>query len=179
MMLLSCILGDYDENQHKYYNEEDEVIRYDDIYLATGDVQKMLFIRFNPDGYIDSNDMKHKAMLDSKGFRNVREVKLRTNVLVEEMKRHIRRIEKDENSELNEIHKLFYDGTAALKTLSKICLTNKRQNNTHTDTHSIHSNLSSVNSHISIISLRWILRTYIKFYECGIKDLSLSSFFTF
>jgi len=100
---------EFDENQHKYYNAEDEEIRYHDIYLATGVVQKMLFIRFNPDKYIDSNGVKRNGMLDSTAFLHKQEVRLRTNVLVEEMKRHILRIEKEENSELNEIHKLFYN----------------------------------------------------------------------
>jgi len=49
-------------------------------------------------------------MFDYKGIRNVQEVKLRINVLIEEMKKHILRIENDENSELNDIHNLFYNG---------------------------------------------------------------------
>ena len=69
----------------------------------------MLFIRFNPDKYIDSNGVKRNGMFDSTALQNKHEVRLRTNVLVEEMKRHILRIEKEENSELNEIHKLFYN----------------------------------------------------------------------
>jgi len=47
-----------DENQHKCYDKEDEIFRYDVIWLATGNVQKMVFIRFNPDGYTDSNGTK-------------------------------------------------------------------------------------------------------------------------
>ena len=72
---------------------------------------KLVFIRFNPDQYTDCNDVQHHGIFDTNSEkRNTQEVRFRMNVLVEERKRHILRIEKEENSALLEIRNLFYNG---------------------------------------------------------------------
>jgi hypothetical protein len=86
-----------DERQHKYNNESDENIRYDDVYMIYSG--KWIFIRYNPHGY--KNDRGLKLNPD-------REKRLL--VLKKEIDRHISRIINDENTELVEIHKLFFDG---------------------------------------------------------------------
>jgi EsV-1-7 cysteine-rich motif len=91
---LLCV--ETDEYQHKKYNQEDEVIRYDDLYMIHGG--KFIFIRFNPDTYLDAN-----------GKRNNSELYSRLDTLKDEIEKHIDRIERDENTELIEIHYLFYD----------------------------------------------------------------------
>jgi hypothetical protein len=76
-----------DEFKHRGYDEIDEEIRYDDLYMIHSG--KWIFIRFNPDGgNIDIED--------------------KLEVLIEEIKEQIRRIEKEENEGLVEIVKLFY-----------------------------------------------------------------------
>lgn len=82
---LLCI--ETDEYAHSGYDQKDEDIRYDDLYMIHSG--KWVYIRFNPDGKgVDIED------------------KLRC--LVEEIKIQIKRIESDENTELVEIIKLFY-----------------------------------------------------------------------
>ena len=44
-----------DENQHKSYDKMDEEIRHDDLYMAFSG--KWIYIRFNPDKYIDENEV--------------------------------------------------------------------------------------------------------------------------
>ncbi len=85
-----------DENQHKRYNEYDEEIRYDDLYMVHSG--KWIFIRFNPDPYTDKDGEK----------RNPR-MKIRLHKLEEEINKQINRIEKEKNSDLVEITKLYYD----------------------------------------------------------------------
>jgi hypothetical protein len=82
---LLCI--ETDEFAHRGYDQHDEEIRYDDLYMI--DSGKFIFIRFNPDG--KGVDMEDK--LDR---------------LVEEIYTQIQRIENEENTELVEIVKLFY-----------------------------------------------------------------------
>ena len=48
---LLCI--EVDEEQHKRYNNKDEEIRYDDLFMIHGG--KFVFIRFNPDKFINLN----------------------------------------------------------------------------------------------------------------------------
>lgn len=92
---LLCI--ETDEFQHKTYNKEDEVIRYDDLYMLHGG--KFVFIRFNPDKYYNSNGtLKNPCM------------KIRLDVLEKEINRQIERIENEKNIELLEVVHLFYDG---------------------------------------------------------------------
>lgn len=91
---LLCI--ETDENQHKYYDKENEEIRYDDLYMIHGG--KFIFIRFNPDKFKDNNGKSLNPMLYT-----------RLPVLKEEIERQIKRIENEENKELLEITKLYYD----------------------------------------------------------------------
>lgn len=91
---LLCI--ETDEHQHKSYDIEDEIKRYNDLAMIHGG--KFVFIRFNPDPY-----------LDKKGKRRNPEIKTRLAKLQKEINKHIKRIEGDENEELLEFHKLYYD----------------------------------------------------------------------
>ena len=91
---LLCI--ETDENQHKSYNNKDEEIRYDDLFMIHGG--KFIFIRFNPDKYLLNGKSKNPYLF------------IRLTVLEEEIKKQINRIENVENKELLEIIKLFYDG---------------------------------------------------------------------
>lgn len=77
-----------DEFGHRYYNKEDEEIRYDDVFMIHGG--KWIFIRFNPDSNYDDIDIEDKL-----------------NKLIEVMKESIKRIENEENEDLMEIIKLY------------------------------------------------------------------------
>ena len=90
---LLCI--ETDERQHKSYNKEDEEIRYDDLYMLHGG--KFIYIRFNPDKF-KKNGKSCNPMLYT-----------RLPILREEIEKQINRIENEENIELLEIIKLFYD----------------------------------------------------------------------
>jgi EsV-1-7 cysteine-rich motif len=91
---LVCI--ETDEFQHKRYDTNDEIIRYDDLFMIHGG--KFIFIRFNPDAFIDHNGEKINPDLYS-----------RLGTLKDEIDFHIERINREENSELVEIHYLYYD----------------------------------------------------------------------
>jgi len=91
---LLCI--ETDENQHKGYNKENEEIRYDDLFMLHGG--KFIFIRFNPDKFKDKKDKSVNPMLYT-----------RLPALKEEIEKQIKRIENEENKELLEIIKLYYD----------------------------------------------------------------------
>jgi hypothetical protein len=91
---LLCI--ETDENQHKSYDKKDEEIRYDDVFMLHGG--KFIYIRFNPDKFKDKNGQSVNPMLYT-----------RLPVLKEEIEKQIKRIENDENSELLEIIKLYYN----------------------------------------------------------------------
>lgn len=90
---LLCI--ETDENQHKSYNKNNEEIRYDDLFMLHGG--KFIYIRFNPDKF-KKNGKTCNPMLYT-----------RLPVLREEIEKQINRIENEENIELLEIIKLFYD----------------------------------------------------------------------
>ena len=79
-----------DEHAHQGYDEKDEEIRYDDLYMIHSG--KWVYIRFNPD-----ITRTQKTDIDD-----------RIDVLLEEMEVQIRRIMLEENHELVEIIKLFY-----------------------------------------------------------------------
>ena len=97
-----------DEGQHKSYDAKKEEHRYDDLFFAHSG--HWIFIRFNPDGYKDSKGEKRGGMFNAAdGKKNKLEVDRRLKVLKEEIEKQIRRIENYENTELLEIHKLFYD----------------------------------------------------------------------
>jgi hypothetical protein len=91
---LLCI--ETDENQHKNYDLKDEEIRYDDLFMLHGG--KFVYIRFNPDKFKDKNGKSLNPMLYT-----------RLPILKEEIEKQISRIEKEENEELLEIIKLYYD----------------------------------------------------------------------
>jgi len=90
-----CI--EVDENQHKRYKENDEEMRYDDLFMLHGG--KFIFIRFNPDKFINSNNTEKNPYM-----------KLRMPLLKNEIDKQIKRILDEENEELLEIYYLFYDG---------------------------------------------------------------------
>lgn len=92
---LLCI--ETDENQHKSYGKVDEEIRYDDLYMIHGG--KFVFIRFNPDKFVNSNGTKKDACM-----------KHRMKDLKNEIYTQIERITNDENKELLEVYYMFYDG---------------------------------------------------------------------
>jgi hypothetical protein len=91
---LLCI--ETDENQHKSYSKDDEISRYNDLFMAFGG--KFIFIRFNPDKYKDINGKSCNPMLVN-----------RLPKLEEEIKKQINRIEKEDNKELLEVVELYYD----------------------------------------------------------------------
>jgi hypothetical protein len=92
---LLCI--EVDENQHKRYVKSDEEIRYDDLFMIHGG--KFIFIRFNPDPFINKLGTKKNPYM-----------KRRMEYLHKEIDRQIERISNEENNELLEIEYLFYDG---------------------------------------------------------------------
>ena len=77
-----------DEFGHRSYDKKDEEIRYDDVYMIHSG--KWIFIRFNPDSNISKTDIEDKLYK-----------------LIEVMEESIIRIEREENSELLEIIKLY------------------------------------------------------------------------
>ena len=97
-----------DEGQHKSYDAKKEENRYDDLFTGAHSGH-WIFIRFNPDGYKDSKGEKRKGMFDANGKLYQYEAKRRLTALTEEIEKQIRRIENYENTDLLEIHKLFYD----------------------------------------------------------------------
>jgi hypothetical protein len=93
---LLCV--ETDEFQHRRHNNTNyEEVRYEDLYMIHGG--KFIFIRFNPDKYIDK-----------KGKTIETTVKKRLERLKEEVDKQIIRINNEENNELLEIVYLFYDG---------------------------------------------------------------------
>ena len=85
-----------DEYQHKGYDIQKEEIRYDDLYMAFSG--KWVFIRFNPHDYKCKNGKVIK-----------RKLKEKLPELIAEIEKHEERIRKEQNLELLEIHKLFFD----------------------------------------------------------------------
>ena len=77
-----------DEHGHSNYDKEDEIIRYDDLFMIHSG--KWIYIRFNPD--ITRTD---KTNID-----------YRIGVLLKMMESQIHRIMSDENQELVEIIKI-------------------------------------------------------------------------
>ena len=91
---LLCI--EVDEYQHKRYKDKDEEIRYDDLFMIHGG--KFMFIRFNPDNYINQNGTKVNPYM-----------KKRMDDLYNEIIKQTNRITNEQNNELLEIIHLFYD----------------------------------------------------------------------
>jgi hypothetical protein len=86
-----------DENQHKSRYYMDGETRDNDLFMAHSG--KWIYIRFNPDNYVDS-----------KGKLKKTQMKTRLETLKTEIDRQIQRIERGENIELIERIYLFYDG---------------------------------------------------------------------
>ena len=89
-----CI--EVDENQHKYYIKQDESDRYNDLFM--GYSGKYIFIRYNPDKFIDKYGKARNPMFET-----------RMDVLENCITKHISRIHNCLNGELVEIYHLFYD----------------------------------------------------------------------
>jgi hypothetical protein len=84
-----------DENQHKNYDKQDEIKRYNDLYLQFS--AKFIFIRFNPDKYIQNRVIKNTMIAK------------RLTKLKDTIDEQIKRISNNENKDLIEIVYLFYD----------------------------------------------------------------------
>ena len=80
-----------DEFAHRDYDQKDEEIRYDDLYMLHSG--KWVYLRFNPD---------KTATCDT-------DLEDRIEVLLEEMETQIERIEKGKNQGLVEIIRLYYE----------------------------------------------------------------------
>ena len=89
-----CI--EIDENQHKYYIKVDDDNRYNDLFMDFSG--KYIFIRYNPDKYIDKNKKNKNPFFDT-----------RMIILQNEIEKQKKRIENNENNNLLEIIHLFYD----------------------------------------------------------------------
>ena len=89
-----CI--EVDEEQHKRYIKENEQKRYDDLFMDFSG--KYIFIRYNPDKFVDKYKVSKNPYLQT-----------RMEVLENVINKHIERIEKQENTDLVEVHHVFYD----------------------------------------------------------------------
>jgi hypothetical protein len=87
-----------DENQHKQYIKTSENVRYDDLFMDFSG--KYIFIRYNPDKFIDKYNKSKNPFFEK-----------RMDVLEHAINKNIERINNYENTELIEIHHLFYDET--------------------------------------------------------------------
>jgi hypothetical protein len=90
---LLCV--ETDENQHKYYNGDDEDNRYDDLMMIHGG--KFIFIRFNPDKYKVRGEVRDPDM------------DTRLDKLERVIKKQIERIKNEENEDIIEIYSMYYD----------------------------------------------------------------------
>ena len=109
-----CLVGntmiavEVDEGQHKSRDSEDEITRYDDLFMA-GHGGKWIYIRFNPDSYVDANGKRIKGFFDSKNVRRPGEMERRLDTLKTCIDTHIDRARNDKNDDLLEIIYLFFD----------------------------------------------------------------------
>ncbi len=92
----TILVIEVDENQHKYYPKDYEELRYNDLYMTFSG--KWIFIRYNPDSFLDSNGKKRNPIL-----------KTRLKVLKQEIDTQINRIKNETNKELLEIIYLYYN----------------------------------------------------------------------
>jgi len=104
----TMIAVEVDEGQHKSRDSEDETIRYDDLFMA-GHGGKWIYIRFNPDSYVDATGKRVKGFFDSKNDRRPREIERRLDTLKTCIDTHIDRARNDKNDDLLEIIYLFFD----------------------------------------------------------------------
>ena len=93
----TLLVVETDENQHKSYNQMDEEIRYDDLFMAFSG--KWIYIRFNPDIFTNKKGIKVNPTIPK-----------RLRILEKELDKQINRIKKEKNKELLERIYLFYDG---------------------------------------------------------------------
>jgi hypothetical protein len=84
-----------DENQHKYYPEYDDFIRYNEFFCDLS--CKYIFIRYNPDEYKINNKITNTN------------IKIRLSKLSDEINKQIQRINDGDNNDFLEIIHLFYD----------------------------------------------------------------------
>ena len=91
---LLCI--EIDEDQHKTYIKEHEIVRYDDLFMDFSG--KYIFIRYNPDKFKDKYGKSKNPYLYK-----------RMEVLENVINKHSLRIQADGNDDLVEIHHVFYD----------------------------------------------------------------------
>lgn len=92
----TLLVVETDENQHKSYNVMDEEIRYDDLYMAFSG--KWVYIRFNPD--------KYKSKI---GKNKNPEISTRLRELKKQIEKQIKRIRKEENTDILEKLYMYYD----------------------------------------------------------------------
>lgn len=85
-----------DENQHKGYKDMDEETRYDDLYMAYSG--KWIYIRFNPDKYVNKDGKKKNPSLSK-----------RLEELKKEIEKQIERVSQEENKDLVERVYMYYD----------------------------------------------------------------------
>lgn len=88
-----CI--EVDEEQHRSYKEKNEIERYDNLFMDFSG--KWIFIRYNPDKYKYNNKIKNPHF------------ETRMKILSLEIQKQTDRINNNENNELVEIIKLFYN----------------------------------------------------------------------
>lgn len=62
-LLTHVIIIEIDESQHKYYDTTCEIKRLNNLFEDFG-YRSIIFIRFNPDGYIDKHGVKIKSCFD-------------------------------------------------------------------------------------------------------------------
>ena len=94
-----------DESAHVGYDKKDKIVGYDDLFMAIG--TKFVFIRFN----CDTNRQEHGAKTS---------LEHKSHALLERIATQIARIEKNKNTELCDIMKLFYCALCS-KNGSDIC----------------------------------------------------------
>jgi hypothetical protein len=84
-----------DEHQHKYKDVKDEELRYDDVFMIHSG--KWCFIRYNPHTFLDSEGKRKNPA------KSERLTKLKEMILTQ-----IGRIRNELNTDLVEIHKMYY-----------------------------------------------------------------------
>ena len=92
----TLLVVETDENQHKGYDEMDEEVRYDDLFMVHGG--KWIYIRFNPDKYKSKN-----------GKNKNPEIATRLFALQKQIETQLARISNEENTEILERHYMYYD----------------------------------------------------------------------
>ena len=97
---LLCV--ETDEHQHRSYCSQDEEARYNDLFMVyTG---KWVFIRFNPDSYIDGQGKRRNPTIATRLHRLAE--------VIEEAVAQIRHGSEIAPSELVKITRLYYDDRA-------------------------------------------------------------------